>query len=428
MMSDWKEVKLKELIQEMGDGGTPTTTDVANFGGDIPWVVVDDVVSDIYTTKETLTEKGFNKCSAKKWPKGSIILTTGATIGQVGIARIDLCTKQGITGIIPNEFANNIFLKFWLEANTKQLIRYAQGTTFKEIRPRSLGSIRISIPNPFTKKGLHEQTAIATILSKVDEGIKATTESIVAAEKLKKALMQNLLSGKLKPDGTWRTEDEFYEDEKFGKVPIGWEVKRIKDLSTQVTDGEHTTPRRSDNGFYLLSARNIKHGYLDLSNVDYIDESELVRIQKRCNPEYGDIFISCSGTIGNVCIVPEGLKAGMVRSAALVKLRKELIEPEFVELVLQSFPLQLQMKKSVASSVQGNLFQGAIKKLKLAVPSDKEERTSLVRSINDISINSKERQTKIKVLERLKKSLMQQLLTGKKRLSKETIAYINQTL
>ena len=48
------------------------------------------------------------------------------------------------------------------------------------------------------------------------------------AEKVKKALMQNLLSGKLKPDGSARTEEEFYIDEKFGKVPIGWIYDKVK--------------------------------------------------------------------------------------------------------------------------------------------------------------------------------------------------------
>ena len=76
-----------------------------------------------------------------------------------------------------------------------------------------------------------EQKAIATILSKVDEAIKATENSIKAAEKLKKSLMQNLLTGKLKPDGTWRKEEEFYKDEKFGNVPVGWKMKAIGDNS-----------------------------------------------------------------------------------------------------------------------------------------------------------------------------------------------------
>lgn len=419
-MRNWKEIKLKTLISKMGDGGTPSTIAQDNFGGNIPWVVVEDVISEIYFTKDYLTKKGFNSCSAKLWDEGTIILTTGATIGNVGIAKTKLCTKQGITGIVCNEFANNYFLKYWFEANTNKLLRFSQGTTFKEIRSRTLGNLKIKIPSPYTKESVTEQKAIAAILSKVDEAITATQTSITAAERLKKSLMQNLLTGKLKPNGEWRSEDEF-EETKIGLLPRSWLIKTVKELSTQVTDGEHYTPERSENGYYLLSARNIKNGYLALDDVDYVEEKELRRLQKRCNPKEGDILISCSGTIGNVCIAPKGLDAGMVRSAALVKLNRDLIEPKFAELVLQSFSLQNQMKVSVASSVQGNIFQGAIKKLKVPYPPTKEERTEIVEKIQVFSISMISKQNKIQTLQRLKKSLMQNLLTGKVRVDVEKI-------
>ena len=267
----------------------------------------------------------------------------------------------------------------------------------------------------FYKPSLAEQSAIAAILSKVDETIASVQGSIAAAERLKKSLMQNLLTGRMKPDGTLRTEEEFYLDEKFGKIPVGWDVKKVKDLSIQVTDGEHQTPARAENGYYLLSARNIKNGYLSLDDVDFIPEKELRRIQKRCNPQGGDILISCSGTIGNVCIVPDGFVGGMVRSAALVKLNKDKIESQFAELMFQSHFLQNQMKVAVASSVQGNIFQGAIRDLRMFYPQNKQERLEIVNKINQFNKIITDNVNKIAVLERLKKSLMQNLLTGRVR-------------
>ena len=412
-MEGWQEIRLKELISEMADGGTPSTINEKNFGGNIPWAVVEDVTSQIYSTHDTLTEQGYNNCSAKLWPTGTIILTTGATIGKVGIAMVPLCTKQGITGIVCNKYSDSLFIKYWLEANTNQLIRFAQGTTFKEIRARSLGNLRIKVPNPFTERGVEKQKAIAKILSKVDEAIASVQNCIASAERLKKSLMQNLLTGKMKPDGIFRTPEEFYIDEKFGKVPVGWEVKKVQELSIQVTDGEHQTPERTETGYYLLSARNIKNGYLSLDDVDYIPEKELRRIQKRCNPQAGDILISCSGTIGNVCIVPDGFIGGMVRSAALVKLNNDKIESQFAELMFQSHYLQNQMKVAVASSVQGNIFQGAIKKLRMFYPHDKQERLAITKRLYQFNREIASMQDKIIVLERLKKSLMQNLLTGK---------------
>ena len=267
----------------------------------------------------------------------------------------------------------------------------------------------------FYKPDNTEQAAIANILSKVDDAIASVQNSITAAERLKKSLMQNLLTGKMKPDGTIRTPEEFYIDEKFGKVPVGWDVKKVHELSIQVTDGEHQTPERTNEGYYLLSARNIKNGYLSLDDVDYIPEKELLRIQKRCNPQGGDILISCSGTIGNVCIVPDGFIGGMVRSAALVKLKKDMIEPQFAELMFQSHFIQNQMKVAVASSVQGNIFQGAIRNLRMFYPKDSLERLAITNCLHQFDMNIASKQKKVFVLERLKKSLMQNLLTGKVR-------------
>lgn len=303
------------------------------------------------------------------------------------------------------------------EIGGSQFYSYVAGSNYPAIGDSDIRNLRLILPS--SKK---EKLAISSIFSKVDEAIASVQNSIAAAERLKKSLMQNLLTGKMKPDGTIRTSEEFYIDEKFGIVPVGWEVKKVQELSIQVTDGEHQTPERTETGYYLLSARNIKNGYLSLDDVDYIPEKELRRIQKRCNPQAGDILISCSGTIGNVCIVPDGFIGGMVRSAALVKLNSDKIEPQFAELMFQSHYLQNQMKVAVASSVQGNIFQGAIKKLRMFYPHDKQERLAITERLYLFNKEIASMQDKIIVLERLKKSLMQNLLTGKVRIDVENIS------
>jgi type I restriction enzyme S subunit len=362
---------------------------------------------------------------AKKYTqiKEGDLIFSDASEDYAGVGKaIDVKNAYAISGLhtlhlrSKNEDFINVFKGYILNQEKVRLNILKSATGIKVYSISKSGISKILLPKP----PKNEQTAIASILSKVDEAIEATQNSIKAAEKLKKALMQNLLTGKLKPDGTWRTKDEF-EMTKIGLLPKEWQVKTVKEISTQVTDGEHSTPERSESGFYLLSARNIKNSYLDLSNVDYVPEKELRKIQKRCNPQAGDIIISCSGTIGNVCMVPVGLDAGMVRSAALIKLKKDEIEPEFAELVFQSFSLQIQMKVSVASSVQGNIFQGAIKKLKIPYPPNQGERTLITNKIKSVSAFAVEKQTKIQTLQRLKKSLMQNLLTGKVRLSSELI-------
>jgi len=121
-----------------------------------------------------------------------------------------------------------------------------------------------------------EQIQITNILSLVDSAIQATQNSIKAAEKLKKGLMQNLLIGKLKPDGRWRTKDEFYKDEKFGNMPVGWVVARVKD--------------------------NVQNGYLDIYNPKYLPIEFNEKI-KNSQLQYGDILINIVGASIGRCAV-----------------------------------------------------------------------------------------------------------------------------
>jgi type I restriction enzyme, S subunit len=151
-------------------------------------------------------------------------------------------------------------------------------------------------------------------------------------------------------------------------LPDEWRWVRLEEVSDKITDGEHITPKRTESGYYLLSARNIQNGYLKLKNVDYVPKKEYLRIRNRCNPEEGDILISCSGSVGRICSVPKNSEFVMVRSVALVKLPSKLKLNKFFEYQLQSPLLQHQIEKGKKATAQANLFLGPISNLKIILP------------------------------------------------------------
>lgn len=156
----------------------------------------------------------------------------------------------------------------------------------------------------------------------------------------------------------------------FGENPVdggNWKVDRFKNICSLITDGEHATPQRCTQGIYLLSARNVLNHRLQLDDVDFIDEAEYQRIAKRIIPQENDILLSCSGTVGRVCVVPKDLKFQLVRSVALLRL-KEDVNPIFMEHLITSDNLQAQIEKSKTQSSQANLFQGKIAELKGFIP------------------------------------------------------------
>jgi type I restriction enzyme S subunit len=187
----WETKRLGEIIEEIGDGATPSTNDASNFGGHINWVVIDDIKDEITFTKATLTERGLNACAATLWKPGTLIVSTGATIGEVGIAMIPVATKQGICGIIfdQNQAATR-FLKYWFFKNKSVLLAKAQGSTIKEVRAPTLIQIEITLPP------LPEQTAIANVLSDMDLELAALEQRRDKTRALKQGMMQELLTGR----------------------------------------------------------------------------------------------------------------------------------------------------------------------------------------------------------------------------------------
>ena len=200
----------------------------------------------------------------------------------------------------------------------------------------------------FNLDSLDKQAEIIEILGKA--------ESIILKRRKELAELDNLVKARFV--------------ELFGDValnPNGYPIKNFDDISILITDGEHATPRRAEEGIYLLSARNVLNHTLQLDDVDYIDEDEYNRIARRVIPQAGDVLISCSGSIGRCCVVPKGLKFQMVRSAALIRFN-ETIHPIFAEWLITSDDLQNQIAQSATQSSQANLFQGKIKKLHGYVP------------------------------------------------------------
>lgn len=143
----------------------------------------------------------------------------------------------------------------------------------------------------------------------------------------------------------------------------------LDDLCILITDGEHATPPRTLSGVYLLSARNISDHGLALDHVDYISEQTYTKLAKRVEPRLGDVLLSCSGSIGRVCPVPDGAPFAFVRSVALLRPDPEILDHEYLTVYLQSPYGQRQIRALTNQTAQGNLFQGSMKRISVPVPS-----------------------------------------------------------
>jgi type I restriction enzyme S subunit len=206
-----------------------------------------------------------------------------------------------------------------------------------------------------------------------------------------------------------------YKQSEVGVIPEEWEIEQLSEISKKITDGEHVTPKRTTHGYYLLSARNVLDGRVDVSDVDYVGTDEYIRIKQRCGPEAGDILISCSGTIGRVTVVPPRFECVLVRSAALAKLDRSTVDSYFIQYWLQANNAQGQIYNSVNQGAQPNLFLNHIERLKCPIPPLPEQR-AIAGALSDVDALLGALDQLIAKKRDLKRAAMQQLLTGQTRL------------
>ena len=295
------------------------------------------------------------------------------------------------------------------------LLRIVTGIKVYSIAKAMLAKVDLPLPS------IQEQKEITNILSKIDKAIASVQNSITAAERLKKSLMQNLLTGKMKPDGTFRTSEEFYIDEKFGKVPVGWEVKRGTEITTKITKGQSPKWQGFDYqqaGILFVTSENIQNGYIDIFKPKYLPLEFNNKI-KNSQLKKGDILINIVGaSIGRCAIFNIDVECANTNQAVCVFRPNAENDSMFLSLYLQSETTQNRLFRSQVETARANLSLGDFRKFKFVIPK-KEEQINIANRINQFNIEIEKQVERINVLERLKNSLMQNLLTGKVRIDVE---------
>lgn len=185
-VGNWGEKTLEEIGEFIG-GGTPDTSVSEYWGGDIQWFTPSEIKKqNLSTSRRTITEKGLRNSSAKLLPEGALLLSTRATIGEIGIANNPCTTNQGFQSLLVNSSNVNVFWYYWIIQHKNDLIRRSSGSTFLEIGKTEIKKIGALLPIK------DEQQKIADCLSSIDDIITNQTKKIESLKTHKKGLMQQL--------------------------------------------------------------------------------------------------------------------------------------------------------------------------------------------------------------------------------------------
>lgn len=204
------------------------------------------------------------------------------------------------------------------------------------------------------------------------------------------------------------------QDSPFGKIPFDWKVKELISCASYV-DYRGKTPTKTESGRFLVTAKNIRDGFIDYENSkEYVSEKDYESVMRRGKPKSGDILITTEAPLGNVAAVD---REDIALAQRVIKYRAmpEIINAGFLFQFLSSdiFQSILSLKStgSTAKGIKGSVLH----RLPIGVPPLLEQKAiASVLSLMDSAIHKTNRLIAQKILR--KKALMQQLLAGKKRL------------
>lgn len=191
----WKQEQLGNIC-DIVNGGTPATSISEFWHGRLRWCTPTDITSCmtkyIYDTESKITESGLKSSSATLLPKGTLLLCSRATIGEVRIAGNEICTNQGFKSLIVHENINNEWLYYMVYILKSKMLEKAIGSTFLEISKKDLSELDVVVPE------LLEQQAIAQVLSDMDCEIEQLEKKLAKYQQIKQGMMQELLTGRIR--------------------------------------------------------------------------------------------------------------------------------------------------------------------------------------------------------------------------------------
>jgi type I restriction enzyme S subunit len=409
-LGHWEVLKVCDIFI-VETGTTPSTKKKEYWdSGSINWITPTDLSKlegkiRISKSARKITERALKEANLTLLPKGSIIISTRAPVGYVAALEEASTFNQGCKGLTPvdeNKTYSEFYCYYFLYKK-RALQNISGGSTFKELSKERLENFTL----PLTP--LPEQKKIADVLSTADRAIEKVGEAIEKTQRLKKGLMQELLT-----KGIGHNELKIT---KMGKMPEEWKLAILSDVAG-VRYGLGQPPGIDINGTPMIRATNVKDGGIYREGLICINPKDVPTGRDVVLRE-GEIIIVRSGAYtGDIGLVTKEWE-GAIAGYDLILSPKATVNSKFLAYYLISPIIQRRYFSGLkVRSAQPHLNSSQVEKAPIAVPplSEQQKIAEILGSVDkriEALRNKKER------LKRVKKSLMDDLLSGRKRVKLE---------
>lgn len=405
---DWNSAPIKVNF-DIYAGATPSSNNPIYWDGDIAWITPADYkTEDKYVScgKRHISQDGYDNCSAILVPANSIIFSKRAPIGTVAISKNELCTNQGCLSCVSKDDSNIEFYYYAMSIATEEFELKGSGTTFKEISLANFKNFRFAVPP------LSEQQAIADYLdetcSKIDEIIAEAKASIDEYKNLRESLISNATTQGIKKNRCMKSSGVEWVLE----IPSDWDMIPAKVLFSQSNERKHVDDVQ-------LTASQ-KYGII--SQVEYMkrENSRIViatqGIENWKHVEPNDFIISLRSFQGGL---EKSDVSGCITWHYVVLKANNGVYYDYFKWLFKSdkYINALQGTCNFIRNGQDLRFSNFVQVPLLVVPIEEQKEIAdyLNKKVPKIDSLIAEKQSLIADLEAYKKSLIYEVVTGKRR-------------
>lgn len=404
----WRECVLDEICQKISVGLAISVTPFMKKSG-TKLIRNQNIKRNFFNTDSIVyIDNDFAELNkSKKVRTGDVIaVRTGSNIGEACVVPESFDGSLTFTTLIarPNgKILNSYFLSTHInsELGISEVNRLCAGGGKPNLNSGELKRYRLLVPS------LIEQQKIAQILSIWDKAIAVTEQLLANSQQQKKALMQQLLTGKKR-----------LLDENGVRFEGEWQIYSLGSLGDTYTGLTGKSKEDFGSGKPYITYMNIfKNNRIDIKQVDYVNINES---ENQNSVQYGDIFFTTSSEtaaeVGMSAVLLDEIEELYLNSFCFgFRLHHfQIMHPEFAVYIFRSNQIRKQIAILGQGATRYNLSKNQLMKLELTLPNiEEQQKIAKVLSTADQEIEALQR--KLDCLQQEKKALMQQLLTGKRR-------------
>lgn len=400
MKQGWEIKRLEDAV-EFQRGLTYSKKDEVDFSDNIVLRSnnVDLIKNELDFTELKYINPAIEVQESKKVKKGSLLICTAngskSHLGKVALIDDDYNYAFGgfMGQVTPKEKLDSKFLFYLMTSdNYKKFINeLSDGANINNLKFSDLGQFEIPLPP------LPEQQRIVSILD----------EAFAAIAKAKANAEQNLKNAK--------ELFESYLKGVFEKKGDGWEECNLED-NIKLIDYRGRTPQKTESGVRLITAKNVKLGYLQLEPQEFIAEDNYESWMTRGIPYVGDVIFTTEAPLANVAQIESNEKLAFAQRIIVMQPNRKKLNPTFLKYMLLSIPIRNKiLGKGTGATVVG-IKSSLLKKIPIYFPKSIEEQQTIIRQLDALRAVTQKLeavyQKKMDDLEELKKSILQKAFSG----------------